>query len=361
MSDETQSDEFGNGNHFADLGAYDDLVRVPVRSSRQVAIVAAAGILILGGVAGGFLFVSSNPGGDSASAAVPGLTTSTSSPSTAAPTTSANIPLVGKDVFVPITGNAAETTTSTGQTAAAETSVARSSTSVAANTGPSVAVSTGRTTSTSAAGGKSSAGSTKTTAPSASTTTGTVPSAIPTHSTAPTWEQPSVGFVTGTDAYGIFTVDGEQVRVAKGTLIYPLSVRYQGIVVETTATATATATATSTEDTSVLGVFTSENNSSTGWLVPSDTGAPTELPATALGTTHGQVRLGGVLRDKFWLRVDRNDDVLLAAGTAVDGTGLTFAGAVDTRVPSASAFFTDAAGIVYFGSMGEGDSDGVLY
>ncbi|WP_380175609.1 hypothetical protein ACFEMC_09045 [Kineococcus sp. DHX-1] len=169
--------------------------------------------------------------------------------------------------------------------------------------------------------------------------------------------------MSGSDAVGVFDVDGERVSVAKGALIYPLSVRYGGLAGATAATSTVSASPTSapSDVASTVGVFLSESDPGRGWLVQSNATDPVQLPDAALGKTTGTVFVGGVLRDKFWVRKDRQDDVLLSQGDSVAGTPLRFTGVQDDRVPTATAFFTDAAGVVYFGNMGEGGSDGVLY
>lgn len=326
-------------------------------------LVGVAGAAVIGGGALGFLWLSSVPGADAEASALTGVPSVPSADATPPrPAGPIGFSVGGRDIF------AATVAPSVNSDLPVE-GVSGSSAVIPTSSTPSVVVTAVPTAviprAASSAGNVAGGGTISTSAPSVSAVTSpvaAVPVPGPSRSTAPAWEAPAVGFVTGNADYGVFDLDGKRVTVLTGQLIYPLSVRYQGVVVVETPTPTPTPTPTSTaKDSSVLGKFTSENNPATGWLVPSNLEKPTQLPAAALGKVSGQVRLNGVLRDQYWVRVDRQDDVLMTAGTAVGTTGLTLTGASDKRVPYAGAIFTDGVGNVYFGSMGERESDGVLY
>ncbi|WP_380156689.1 hypothetical protein [Kineococcus sp. R86509] len=192
----------------------------------------------------------------------------------------------------------------------------------------------------------------------------------PAASTSPGWVKPDVRFLSGTDLQGTFEIGGEQRSFAKGDLIYPLNVRYAGIVIDTTATTTPvvtpTPTATSTDTTvpSVTGIFLSGDDAAVGWLVTSNADEPTVLPDAALGKISGRVRAAGSVagtKDQYSVRVGDRQAVATKVNTSVDGSGLTFNGVSDKRVPTASVFFTDASGVVFFGRFGGGEYDGVWF
>ncbi|MCI2239013.1 hypothetical protein MO973_29880 [Paenibacillus sp. TRM 82003] len=331
--------------------------RLDARVVRSL-LAGALGVAVIGGGAASFLWLSSAPSGaEAVSPYAGGVVTppvATSSPDGAAVAFAAG----GRDIFA---GTAMPTAASDPLLGVEE--VASSSTSG----GTAVASASSRSTTVASvvpSRGASSGTTTTTTAPvtSAPTTTGSAPepsvSATPsgTRSTAPGWTVPRVSFVTGTDAYGIFRIAGEDVRIAEGSLVYPLGIRYGGLVGEATAPAEG-------EVPAVKAVFTAENDARTGWVITSDPEGEVLLPDAVVGHPQGRVRAYGVLGKQTWIRIDREPGELYSEGAVVEGTGLTFLGsAPDVEdLPAAGTYFKDTAGNIYFGTFGGGESDGVSF
>ncbi|NAZ83717.1 hypothetical protein GTR02_18040 [Kineococcus sp. R8] len=115
----------------------------------------------------------------------------------------------------------------------------------------------------------------------------------------------------------------------------------------------------------MLGVFLSATDTAGGWIVPPGT----LLPDAVVGATTGRARVEAVLRDQFWIRVDRDEAVLQPAGAAVKGTSLTFEGFSDEtfsrwvsplKNPRTQVFFSDGP-VTSFGRFGGGEVDGVAF
>jgi len=320
----------------------------------------AAAVAVLGAGAAGFLWLSSTPSGDVADAALGGAR---STPSVAGPVRATGVAFGARDVFAThgsaTSGAGAVTTAATGAPSPGQASAGRAT---AAGTGsasttapPSTAPVTRPTTATPV--------------PSASTT----PPAVvpPPVSSAPGWTTPVVRFVGGTAAAGTFDVDGEQRTVALGQSVYPLSLVYAGTVTSSEATPTpspSSSSSTTTAPPPQLGVLLSADDSSAGWIVPPDSA----LPDVVVGRTQGRVRVVGLRQEQFFLRVDRQQDALLAVGTAVQGTGLTFTGvtndvharwaaqAGNPSLAQGEVYFSTGA-VTAFGRFGAGEADGVSY
>ncbi|WP_432487596.1 hypothetical protein [Kineococcus sp. SYSU DK018] len=321
-------------------------------------IAGAAVVAVLGAGTAGLLWLSSTPSGASAEAALGGARSTPSVTGSAAEVARAGaIDFSGRDAFAATVGVQPESESadvaegsSTGTTSAAAATVASTSSS----TPPSTSWS-GSTTPP--ANGAHPSTTTPSSAPSTSTSASANPS--DTRSTAPGWTVPQVSFVTGTDGYGVFRIAGEEVRITKGDLVYPLGIRYGGVVAaESDASVPVDGTVGA-----VQGVFTAENDAATGWVITSDPEGKVLLPGAVVGAPQGRARVYGVLADKFWVRVDRGQGVLYAVGDTVSGTGLTFLGTEpdDATLPEAGVYFEDGAGVVYFGTFGGGESDGVSF
>ncbi|WP_432498599.1 hypothetical protein [Kineococcus auxinigenes] len=319
----------------------------------------AAAVAVLGGGALGFIWLSSTPGGETADAALGGAR---STPSVTVPGGADRAAVAfaanGRDVFAPTVAPTAEGAVADASTSASSTSGSGSATSASSVATSRTTAGAGTTTITTTGGGTGG----KTGSP---TGTSTAPSATPTdtRSTAPGWTVPQVSFVTGTDDFGTFRIAGEDVRIATGDLVYPLGIRYGGLAPSDEAT---TPTPSETSDDSVpavKAVFTAENDAQTGWVITSDPEGKVLLPDAVVGHPQGRVRAYGVLADRFWIRVDRQQGVLHSEGEAVAGTGLTFLGTDpdDDSLPAAGVYFQDGSGIVYFGKFGGGESDGVAF
>lgn len=323
------------------------------RTVRSV-VAAAASVAVLGAGAVGFLWLSSAPSGESAQA----LSGARSTPSVSAPDVvrPGGVAFVGGDPFAN-NGVLTATADDAGVPAGTGTGAGTSGTGSSAGTtgggagpvAPTTAGQVPRVPSTSAA-------APVTTAP-VTTPPVVVPPSTSTSpvSSAPGWVTPQVTFVGGTAATATFDVAGERVEVAAGQLVHPLSVRFEGVLGAPAASAGTGASAGTTASTAVLSA---EGDADVGWLVP----AGTRLPDAVVGRTSGTVHLYGVLDDKSWLRVDRAPAVLLAAGSPVPGTPLTFLGRSLEQYPraGAGAWFSDGT-VTYFGSFGAGEGDGVAY
>ena len=320
----------------------------------------AAAVAVLGAGAAGFLWLSSTPSGDVADAALGGVRSTPAAVGETGPVRATGVAFGEHDLFA---------------------------TSAAATTGDAGGASTGSdgaagpTTAPSPARPGGAAGSASTSAPSSASSSSVpavappvvrpvVPPVVPPAvSSAPGWVTPVVRFVGGSAASGTFDVDGETRTVALGQAVYPLSLVYAGTVTESTPTpSSSSSSSTSTAPPDQLGVLLSAGDSSAGWIVPPDSA----LPDVVVGRTRGRVRVIGLLREQYFLRVDRQDDVLQAAGSAVEGTDLTYTGqtnevhtrwaaqAGDPSLAQGEVYFT-VGGVVSFGRFGAGEADGVSY
>ncbi|WP_337062736.1 hypothetical protein [Kineococcus sp. G2] len=328
--------------------------RLDARVVRSL-VAGALGVAVIGGGAAGFLWLSSAPSGaEAVSPYAGGVATppvATSSPSGDPVAFAAG----GRDIFA---GTAVPTTAT--DPLVGVTGVASSSTF----SGVTVPSASSGSTTPAPARGTSSGATTTSPVTSAPTATGSAPgpavSTTPsdTRSTAPGWTVPQVSFVTGTDSAGLFLIAGEHVRVAAGDLVYPLGIRYGGLVggAETT-------TPVDGELPPVTAVFTTENDARTGWVITSDPKGEVLLPDAVVGHPQGRVRAYGVLGKQTWIRVDREPGKLHSEDAVVEGTGLTFLGDAPgvEGLPVADVYFKDAAGNFYFGTFGGGESDGVSF
>jgi len=343
----------------------------------------AAAAAVVGAGAAGFLWLSSTPSGDVAEASLGGARSHPAVVGDGAPVRAADIAFGRGDLFATSGGGADSGTSGTW-----ESSGTSGTSGTGAATVPTGAPAPARIPAPAATGGAPAVGSAKTPgttsvpgtparsatpAPGASTT----PPAVvpPPASSAPGWTTPVVRFLGATAGSATFDVDGEQRTVATGQAVYPLGLVYAGTVQDSTpapsasdSSSTPSSATTTTAPPRQLGVFTSAGDSGTGWIVPPGT----DLPDAVVGRAQGRVRVVGVLRDRWFVGVDRQPDVLMAAGTAVQGTPLTFTGeanelhtrwAVQNGTPAkaqGNVYFTDGA-VVAFGRFGGGEADGVPY
>ncbi|WP_432505319.1 hypothetical protein [Kineococcus arenarius] len=319
----------------------------------------AALVAVLGAGTAGFLWLSSTPSGEAAEAALSGASSTPSVTGSAAAVARAGaIDFSGRDAFAATVGvvpddsdeEAVEAAASTTSTTVSTAGTGSSSTGTVSNGGGSTGVQAVVTVPAST-----------TTVAASSTSTSAAPVPSDTRSTAPGWTVPQVSFVTGTAAFGTFRIAGEDVRIARGDLVYPLGIRYGGLVASDEAT-----TPTETSDDSVpavKAVFTAENDAQTGWVITSDPEGKVLLPDAVVGHPQGRARAYGVLADRVWIRVDREQGALYSEGESVGDTGLTFLGTEpdDESLPNAGVYFQDGSGIVYFGKFGGGESDGVAF
>jgi len=331
----------------------------------------AAAVAVLGAGAAGFLWLGSTPSGDVADAALGGAR---STPAVVGPVRATGVAFGARDVFAAPQGAGADS--GTARTAVTTGGAATGTGAVAAPTGvPAPARTTAPApgpAATTAPGTPSAPATTVPATPPAPPTT--APAVVPAPaSSAPGWTTPVVRFLGASGASGAtatFDVDGEQRTFATGQAVYPLGLVYAGTV-QASSPAPSSSSASSSTTTAPppqLGVFTSAGDSGTGWIVPPGT----DLPDAVAGRTQGRVRVVGVLRDRYFVGVDRQPDVLLAAGTAVAGTPLTFTGesndvharwALQNGAPAkaqGNVYFTDGA-VVAFGRFGGGEVDGVPY
>ncbi|WP_432533499.1 hypothetical protein [Kineococcus arenarius] len=315
----------------------------------------AALVAVLGAGTAGFLWLSSTPSGEAAEAALGGASSTPSVTGSAAAVARAGaIDFSGRDAFAATVGVVSDDSDEEAAEAAAS---ATSTTASAAGTGSS---------STGAVNGGGSTGvqavvtvpASTTTVAAPSTSTSSAPAPSDTRSTAPGWTVPQVSFVTGTDAVGRFLIAGEYIDVARGDLVYPLGIRYQGLAGDA-----GESTPTDGSVLSVKAVFTAENDAQTGWVITSDPEGDVLLPDAVVGHPQGRARAYGVLADRVWIRVDREQGVLYSEGESVGDTGLTFLGTDpdDESLPDAGVYFQDGSGVVYFGKFGGGESDGVAF
>ncbi|WP_369052258.1 hypothetical protein [Kineococcus terrestris] len=325
------------------------------RAVRAV-LASAAAVAVLGGGTLGFLWLSSTPGGDIAGAVPGGVRVQ---PSVSAPADGGDavaFAASGRDIFGRTVGPTPVTVGSGDQTGAAGASTGSTGGSVVGglpggSVGGPVGGGTTVPTAVPTAGPTTAPGTT--TPPPPPVTTPPTPS--DTRSTAPGWTVPQVSFVVGDNVTGVFKIAGEYRTVAKGELIYPLSVRYDGVVEEPDPAAE--------EIPVVKGIFRSEHRAGTGWIVESDPKGNKVFPKALVGDPAGRARVYGVLGDRYWISVERQPGVLHAVEDAVAGTGLTFlgAGAPQDGFPVADVYFVDGNGNHYFGTFGGGEQDGVAF
>ncbi|GAA4967441.1 hypothetical protein [Kineococcus glutinatus] len=316
----------------------------------------AAAIAVLGGGALCFVWLSTAPAGEAA-AATAGVRTTPSTVPTSSP--SAGVVVFdagGRDIF-------AQTLTSTAAAGTATSTATSSSTSTSTTSdeeawqafldglADGLAAAEASSSATSASTATSTATSTPTsTATSAPvTTTATTPPVVPTPSvsTAPSWEQAHYTYL-GTDAEDAtaanFSVKGTpngdyELRVAAGTTLYPAAITFRG-------------------DVDGTALITSDHGIAQGWLVP----ANTEVPAAAMGTSTGIVRVIGLSLDgSAWIQVNREEDVLVAEGAQVPGTPLTYEGFTDHLGLARTEVSFTAGGVTYSGAFGPGEDAGVVY
>jgi len=331
----------------------------------------AAAVAVLGAGAAGFLWLSSTPSGDVADAALGGAR---STPAVVDPVRATGVAFGARDVFATAQGDVASPAAggTTGAVAGSTGAAAPARTAV-----PTVAPAPARTPASAAArvttapGTTASPGTAAPATPPAPAPSTSAPAVVPAPaSSAPGWTTPVVRFVGASGATATFDVDGEQRTFTTGQAVYPLALVYAGTVQASTPTPSSSSSSatTTTAPPQQLGVFVSAGDSGTGWIVPPGT----DLPDAVVGRTQGRVRVVGVLRDRYFVGVDRQPDVLLATGTAVAGTPLTFTGesndvhtrwALQNGTPDeaqGNVYFADGA-VVAFGRFGGGEVDGVPY
>jgi len=368
----TNPSPFGAEPFPADDGATEVVeTSAPVRERTPVdprvlrsLLAGAAVVAVLGAGTAGFLWISSTPSGDVADAALGGAR---STPSVAGPVRATGIAFGQREVFA-----------TSGGTGTGSDDVV-TGTGTGTDFGPASGGGRPVTSPTTAPSSVRPAGPVvpaRTTAPAPRPSTSGAPSVVPPPavtapaSSAPGWVTPVVRFVGGTAGSGTFDIDGETRTFTTGQAVYPLGVVYAGVVLDdpsSSPTPSSSASAT-TEPPKLLGVLLTAGDRSTGWIVPPGTA----LPDVVVGRTQGRARVIGLLREQYFLRVDRRVDVLQAVGTAVAGTSLTFTGetndvhtrwavqAGDPSLARGDVYFSDGA-VISFGRFGAGEADGVSY
>lgn len=363
----------------APLPAFDD--QPTDRRAVRALVAGAAGIAVLAGAAVGFVWLSSAPQADASALSVPGAIATPDVTSTPSTGTSA-FGFTGRDIF----DNTIAPKVGVGASDSVDGVAVGGSTSAATSAATSGAAGTGGGGSK----GSSGSGSVTTTAPSTtvpSTPAPTSPSTpTPSRSTAAPWQKADVKFVelSKDGSLGRFLVGGDTTAyLASNSVIPGTSTVFTSKASSTTRDMTAeektacnaflqdptkslaekaakntdTADCTTITETVVKAVFTTDASLRSGWVVNPDS----QLPDAAVGRTSGTVRVLGQRGTQFLVQVDRNPAVWLSAGSAVEGTPLTFVGLGSDELQRGDIAVFSEADSRYFTVLGGGEKSGISF
>lgn len=335
----------------APLPAFDDVPR-DHRAVRAL-VAGAAGIAVLAGGAVGFVWLSGAPQADASALGIPGAIVTPSVTEGSTGRGDAAYSFGSRNIFAPTVAPAAAGSEADGVEVSTSTSSAGSSGGTGTGSGGSGSASGngGSGTGGSGTGGTPTGTPTSGTSPSdvpSPGTTSPAPVSTPSPSTAPGWVKPSVAFVGGTATSATFDIAGETRVFATGDLVYPLNVRYAGLV----------------DGTTDQGLFTYGDDAAIGWIVTANAESPTVLPDAALGEISGRVRVYAAVageKDTFWATVNDTTHVKVSLGAPVGDTGLTLSAVDGLGTATGQVSFKDQAGSTFLGRSGGGEYDGVWF
>ncbi|MEZ0163693.1 hypothetical protein AB2L27_02805 [Kineococcus sp. LSe6-4] len=391
-------------------GPTDDLPQVPFdepagrtsldgRALRAV-LAGVAGVAVIGGGALGFAWLSSTPGGSTASAAgLPGVVSTPSADGSATTPSSVAFNVSGRDVFTPLVtprtgeGASGEGTSGEGGTTTGSTTGSTSSgaTSAAASAAPTSAVAK-----PSAVGAKPTAAGTK---PPTAVPAPPAPTPTVSRSTAPAWQQGVVTFkeipLGSTTGAGTFVLDSSganpvTIPLTAGSTIPSTSTVYRpwGTTAERGMTDAEKATceqqvkkAATSEDAAKISRSTKDctvtddyvwqavfvplsqsklavtNQEDYGWVST----AGTQLADAVVGKVTGTVRWIGARGEKYLVQVNDEPGVWVKKGEVVAGTTLTFEGIGLAPIERTDVAVFSSGGTKYFTVLGGGENAGITF
>ncbi|PRY17914.1 hypothetical protein [Kineococcus rhizosphaerae] len=340
MSDQTPQGGFSPGfDDPAPRGGFDG-------RARRALVAGAAGVVLLGSITGGYLWVSSGPTAETAVAVAPGgapQASPTGAPSSAAPGFAPVGTNLFDDSFLPHDAPAvAGDGTSTGASMPAPVATSATSATSATPSAPVVPVPTATRDIGKSAGAAATPTSTPT-RPAPATPT-------PTKSALPGWEISHYSYLEKAEdgVAGKFITQytdgrgGYETTLLPGSVLYPADVTFVGL----------------TKD---MAHVHSNRGLRDGWYVP----AGNALPDPGMGGSTKQLRLSAIRNSKvFYFQIDRGSWIEVAVDEKIPGTDFTVKGlnVEGFSQPGDNYFWlTDSKGVIWYGSVGGGEDAGLLF
>ncbi|WP_432494493.1 hypothetical protein [Kineococcus gypseus] len=337
------------------LPAFDAPVAAGRSRAARSLVAAAAAVVVLGGASGSLLWLSSAPGIDEAGAVAvaPGARATPEVTPTGEPGPGTAFAFNGRDLFANTVGprDAAGAPAATTEAPAGAPAAPAVTAPIAVPPVVTVVPVPSPTSTTTTAWPTPGSGPTVAPAPTAQPTAQPTPATpTPSRSTAPAWEISSYRYLgadpenpCGTNFQVHYSENhgGYCQNLADGAVLYPADITFRG-------------------DVGGNALITSNRGIRQGWLVP----AEQQVPSAAMGASHHVVRSIGVLGGStYFFQVDRGSSVKVSVDELIPGTTFTFLGLEyeGLEPPGMNFFVKDADGVVWYGSFGGTEDDGILF